>query len=62
MTEVSGVLKNSNFAGNSILLECEDSKYVYTSGLEIFEFRTDDKNLDYICLMGNNTIPYTFAV
>ena len=52
----------SNFDGNTILLECEDSKYVYISGLEICEFRTDDKVLDYIALMGNNMTPYTFAV
>ena len=36
MTEYSGALNNSNFDGNTILLECEDSKYVYISGLEIF--------------------------
>ena len=50
-----------NFDGNTILLECEDSKYVYISRLEIFEFRTDDKILDYLSLMGNSMIPYTFA-
>ena len=54
MTEFSGALKNSNFDGNTILLECEDSKYVHTSGLEIFEFITSDKVIDYISLMGNN--------
>ena len=32
------------------------------SGLEIFKFKTDDKIIDYISLMGNNMIPYTFAV
>ena len=61
MTEFSGALNKSNFDGNTILLEFEDSKYVYISRLEIFEFRTDDKILDYISLMGNNMIPYTFA-
>ena len=43
MTEFSGALKKSNFDGNTILLECEDSKYVYISGLEISDFRTSDK-------------------
>ena len=62
MTEVSGALNISNFDGNTFLLECEDSKYFYFSGLEIFESGTDDKILDYISLMGNNMIPYTFAV
>ena len=60
--EFSEVLKNSNFVGDIILLECEDSKSVYISGHEIFEFRTNDKSLDSICLMGNNMIPHTFAV
>ena len=62
MTKFSGALNNPDFDGNTTLLECEDSKYVYISGLEVFEFRTGDKILDYIYLMGNNTIPYIFAV
>ena len=44
------------------LLECENNEYVYISGLEIFEFKTDDKIIEYISLRGNNMIPYTFAV
>ena len=60
--EFSGALNNPNFDGNTILLECEDRKYVYISELEIFEFRIDDKNLDYISLMGNNMMPCTFAI
>ena len=28
LTEFSGALNNSNFDGNTSLLECEDSKYV----------------------------------
>ena len=62
MTEFSGDMDNSNFNGNTILLEVEDKKYVYISGLEIFEFRTVDKILDYISLMGTNMIPYIFAI
>ena len=62
MTEFTAALNNPNFDGNTILLKCEDSKYNYISGLQVFEFRTDDKILDYISLMGNNMIPYTFAV
>ena len=46
MTEFPVALTNSNFDGNTILLECEDSKYLYVSGLEISEFRIDDKILD----------------
>ena len=62
MTDFSGAMDNSNFDGNTILLEVEDKKYVYNSGLEIFEFRTDDKILDFISLVGNNMIHYTFAI
>ena len=62
MTEFSGIPDNSIFDGNSILLECEDSKYIYISGLEIFDFMSSDKIIDYISLMGNNMTPYVFAV
>jgi len=62
MTQMSAAFDNPDFDGNTILLECVDNKYVYISGLEIFEFKTDDKILDYISLMGINMIPYTFAV
>ena len=55
-------MDNSVFSGNTILLKVEDKKNVHISGLEFFEFRTDDKILDYIILMGNNMIPYTFAI
>ena len=62
MTEFSGVLDDPNFDGSTILLECEDSKYVYISGVEVFEFRINDKIIGYISIMGNIMIPYTFAV
>ena len=62
MTEFSGAMDNSNFDGNTLLLEVEDKKYIYISSLEIFEFRTDDKILDFISLMGTKLVPYTFAV
>ena len=59
MTECSGTVDNdSDFEGNTLLLEVGGRKYVYISGLEITEFRTDDKIQDYLSLMGNNTIPY----
>ena len=62
MTKISGALNNHNFDGNTVSLDCEDCKYVYISGLEIFEFRTSDKIVDYISLMGNNMSAYVFAV
>ena len=47
MTDFSGAMDKSNFNGNTILLEVEDKNtfIVYISGLEIFEFRIDDKIL-----------------
>ena len=62
MTEFSGALKNPNFDGKTFSLECEKSKYVFISGLEIFEFITSNKIIDYISLMGNNMTPYVFAL
>ena len=35
MTKFSGALSNSDFDGNTFLLECEDKKKFYISGLEI---------------------------
>ena len=62
MTEFfGGGDNNSDFDGNTLLLECEDGKYVYISGRGIFEFRTDDNFIEYISLMGNNMIPYAIV-
>ena len=62
MTEFSGANNSHDYDGNTLLLEFEDNEYVYISGLEIFEFKTDDKIIDYISFIGNNMTPYTFAV
>ena len=63
MSEFSGAANNSpDFDGNTLLLECEDNEYVYISGLEIFYFKTEDKLIDYISLMGNNMVPYAFII
>ena len=62
VNQFSGGGDKIDFDGNTLLLECEDNEYVYISGLEIFKFKTDDKTIDYISLMGINMIPYTFAV
>ena len=62
MTEFSESDDNSDFDGNTLLLEIENNEYVYISGYEILKFKTDDKIVDYISLMRNNMIPYTFAV
>ena len=58
MTEFS----NSEFDGNTLLLECENNEYVYNSRLEITKFKIDDKIIDYISLMGNNMIPHAIMI
>ena len=56
ITEFSGAEDEEEFNGNTLLLKCEDKEYVYISGLEIFNFKTDDKVIVYISLMGKNMI------
>ena len=62
MTEFSSARDKNEIDGNSLLLECEDKEYVYISGLEITKFKTDDKIIDYISLMGNNMTPYAIMI
>ena len=62
MTEFSEANDSSDFDGNTLLIEVEDNEYVYVSGLEIPKFKTDDKIIEYISLMGNNMIPYAIMI
>ena len=62
MTDISEVDDSSDIDGNAFLLESEDNEYVYISGFETFIFKTDDKIMDYISLMGNNISPHTIAI
>ena len=62
LTQFSGAIDSSGFDGNTLLLECENNDYVYISGLEIFKFKSDDKIIFYISLMGNKMIPYAIIV
>ena len=63
MTEFSGAADNSStFDRNTLLLECQDNEFVYISGLEIIKFKTDDKFIDYISLIGNNMVLYAIMV
>ena len=62
MTEFCGAGDKIDFDKNTLLLECEIIEYVNICGLEIFQFKTDDKSIDYISLMGNDINPYTFAI
>jgi len=49
------------FDGNTNLLDLGDGKYVYV-GEEIYEFTTDDRIIRYYSPVGNNDVPYSFAV
>ena len=62
MTQFSEAEVKEEFFGYTFLLRCENNENVYVSGLENFKFKTDHKIIDYVSLMGNNMIPYTFAV
>ena len=60
--EFSEAEDKKEFNGNTLLLEGQNIEYVYISGLEIFQFKTDDKVLYNKSLMGDNMVPYTVAV
>ena len=62
MTQFSGANDSSIFDENTLLLEHENNEYVYNSGLEIFKFKTDDKFINYVSLMGNNMVPYVTII
>ena len=62
MTDFSGARDSFDFDSNTVLLECGEKKYVYTSGFETSKFKTDDKFIDYISLMGNKMCPYAIMV
>ena len=62
MTQFSGANNSSCFDGNTLLIECENNEYVYNSGLEIFNFKTDEKILHYISLMSNNMCPCAIMI
>ena len=62
MTEFSGTENNDGFDCKTLLLEIENNEYVYKSGLEIIKFKTEDKIIDYISLMGNDMVPSAYAI
>lgn len=49
------------FNGNSILVETKKLTYTYI-GESIFEFKTHDPIIDYISPVGNNDVPYPYAI
>jgi hypothetical protein len=49
------------FDGNTILLQIDDDEYIYI-GSEIFSFDTKSEIVDYVSIVGNNDVPYPYAV
>ena len=49
------------FNGNSILLKIDDCKYMFIGG-EIFTFMTYDEITTYMSPVGNNDVPYPYAI
>jgi hypothetical protein len=60
MTEFSGG-HGPRFDGNSILLQLSKTKYV-SIGHEIYSFTTNHQIVEYISPVGNNDVPYPYAV
>ena len=65
MTALSGAFDKGCFNGNTILLKIgiEDgkNKYVNIGGDMVCSFLTSDNIHEYVCNMGNNLSPYSFA-
>ena len=62
MTEFSEAMDNPFYDGNTILLEIEGNEYMYISGSELYEFKTEGEIVDYTSLMGNNMCPYAVLI
>ena len=60
MTIFSGGIGKS-FDGNSILLQLTKYSYLYI-GSEFYTFRTDSEIIDYVSPVGNNDVPYPYAI
>jgi hypothetical protein len=60
MTLLSGG-HGKKFDGNTILLQLKKHEYVYI-GLEIYSFTTDSEIINYESPVGNNDIPYPYAI
>jgi hypothetical protein len=60
MTRFSGGY-GKEFDGNSILVNTEDNNYVYI-GSEIYSFKSIAKIVEYVSPVGNNDVPYPYAI
>jgi len=60
MTIFSGGF-GADFIGNSILLKLENKRYQFI-GESIFTFDSYDEIVDYVSPVGNNDVPYPYAI
>ena len=60
MTKFSGG-HGPEFDGNTILLDMGSNEYIYI-GSEIWSFDAEEKIIDYISPVGNNDVPYPYAI
>ena len=49
------------YDGNSILVEIDDNEYVYI-GMNIYKFNSLNKINYYLSIVGNNWVPYPYAI
>jgi hypothetical protein len=61
MTKFSGAMDNKSFDGNTILIDEGDNKYIFV-GYCLFSFVSLDKITQYYSPVGNNLVPYPYAV
>jgi hypothetical protein len=60
MTEFSGG-HGDKFDGNSILINTKQNEYIFI-GDQIFRFNTESPVISYMSPIGNNDVPYPFAI
>ena len=60
MTLYSGCF-GAKFYGNSFLLHLNDNKYIHI-GANIYSFKAKNKIIDYVSPVGNNDVPYPYAI
>ena len=60
MTEFSGG-HGKYFDGNTILVKIDENKYIYIGGV-IYSFTTDYEITKFISPVGNNDVPYPYAI
>ena len=61
LTEMTEASDCFDLDGNSILVESDDNEHIFISGFEVNNFTTDDKDIDFISLMGNNLVSTVIA-